>query len=268
MTAADSTSRAPHLAPRTRRTGRRSSLVAGLLATLAALASACAPMVLPPDGSIPGDERPPVEVSMEWWAMGDSLFAGYAKYPGAPAHLDGVQNFSVAGHTLVEVALFGQPQPTVRQQIEAAIERHGAPEHVLIHAGAADLVGRGFWRFDHASNLYVQEIAALDEWLRGQGVDVWWTTVAPFSLWSIPGLGGQEPLRSWLNDWLRTNLGDRVIDCDAALMGTDGVFADPKYLQPYDGVHVNRRGALAHATCISEQLAAAGHDVPVLTTPR
>ena len=269
MTAADSTSGAPH--PTTRRANRarpasRSRRLA-LIATLVALAAACTPVALPPTSTTvpPG---PPAEVSMEWWAMGDSLFAGYDKHRAAPSYLDGVENFAIPGHTLLQVELLGEPQTTVREQIEAAVELHGAPEHMVIHAGVADLVGRGLWGFDHGSDELAAEIASLDEWLRGLGVDVWWTTLAPFTFWSIPGLGGQGELRLWLNDWLHEHVGDRLIDCEEALIGFGGVYADAQYLLEDDGIHVNSWGARRHARCISEQLAEQGYDLPVLTEPR
>ena len=263
MTAADSTAGAPH--PMTRPARRRSRVA--LAAGLVALASACTPIAVPPQLTIPPD-RPPVEVSMEWWAMGDSLFAGYDKHHGAPSYLEDVEIFAVAGNTLLEVELAGQPQPTVRAQIETAIERHGAPEHMVIHAGVADLLGRGLYGFDHASVEFTAEIASLDEWLRGLGIDVWWTTLAPFTVWSIPGVGGQGELRLWLNEWLRDHLGDRLIDCERALIGPGGEYADAQYLLDTDGIHVNRWGALRHARCISAELAAEGFDVPVLAEPR
>ena len=264
MTAADSTSGAPHP---TARSAHRSRWIV-LLTALIAVVPACTPIAIPPSMTVPPDGPPAEEVPMEWWAMGDSMFAGYGKHPAAPAYLDGVQTFAVAGNTLVEVDLMEQPQPTVRAQIESAIERHGTPEHMVIHAGVADLVGRGLWGFDNGSDEYAQEIADLDEWLRGLGVDVWWTTLTPFTVWSIPGLGGQAELRIWLNRWLHDHLGDRLIDCEDALIGPDGVYADAQYLLPEDGIHVNRWGAQRHARCLAEQLGEAGHEIPLLTEPR
>lgn len=268
MTAADSTAGAPHVTTRTVRTASRSRRLA-LVTALVALAAACTPIALPlPTTTTVPPDRPPAEVSMEWWAMGDSLFAGYDRHRAAPSYLDGVEIFAIPGHTLLDVELLGQHQTTVREQIEAAIELHGAPEHMVIHAGVADLVGRGLWGFDHGSEEFTTEIASLDEWLRGLGIDVWWTTLAPFTFWSIPGLGGQGELRLWLNDWLHEHLGDRLIDCEAALIGLGGVYADAQYLLEDDGIHVNSWGARRHARCISEQLAAEGFDVPVLAEPR
>jgi len=260
MTAADSTSGAP--LPMTR-SGRRGRWIA-LAAALVVVASACTPAALPPTTTTTTvADRPASEVSMEWWATGDSLFAGYGKHPAAPAHLDGIENFAVQGHTLVQVDLLGEPHPTVRSQIERMIGLYGAPEHMVVHAGAADLLGRGLWGFDHSSEELTDEIASLDEWLRGLGIDVWWTTIAPFTLWSVSGLGGQAELRLWLNDWMRTHLGDRLLDCEEALIGFGGVFADGQYLLEDDGIHVNDWGARRHARCISERLADAGRDLPL-----
>ena len=238
--------------------------LAAVVAIVLLAAAACAPAPPATEPTTTTTAPPNQQVPMEWWAVGDSLFAGYLDEPGAPAYLAGVHNVAVAGDTLVEVELDGVPQPTVRARIASEIDEHGPPQRMLVHAGVADLVARGFWGFNHPWTMFSEEIASLDAWLTGLGVEVWWVTLTPFTIWSVPALGGQAELRRWINDWMRSNLGERVIDCDPALLDDRGWWADTRFVQSFDGVHVTERGATVHAGCISDRLALAGVDLPVV----
>jgi len=185
--------------------------------------------------------------------------------PAAPAYLPAAQLIARSGNTLVPVHLFGEPQPTVRQQIERAISRFGVPERLVVHAGVADLVARAVWGTTFPLERYVAGIAELDEWLVGLGVEVFWASLVPMASWSTLGSTGQDSVRQQLNAALRELAGERFIDCESAMTGSGGHWIAPELVQA-DGVHVTLAGAFAHASCISAELSwLHGRDLPVVT---
>jgi lysophospholipase L1-like esterase len=230
----------------------RSALGVAVL-VIAALGSSCAPAV----GGLPPAVLHPELPAGSWWAFGDSLFAGVGwQHLGAPSFIGGMENRAVAGHTLVALPFVGPQLPTVRSQIARAIERDGVPDHVVIHAGGADLLARVVRGTRPSIEEYGGAYRELDSWLRDLGVDVWWTSVAPFAPWSIPGSNDMNGVRLQMNDWLRTNMADQLIDCEADLVASGGAWLDERYVLPGDGVHLNGAGASAHARCIARALEA------------
>jgi len=226
-------------------------LRAGAAALMTALllgATACNP----PESGEPG--TPPV-ITNEWWAGGDSIFSGTGPYPGTPTFLEGVSNVSWGGNTISRVDILGQPQPTVREHLRAAVNRHGVPDNIVIHAGGADLFGIAAWNADIDVERFVADAVELDTWLRELGTQVWWTTITPMASWGATAR--LNPLRLAFNDGLRQAFPDRIVDCDPDLLDEDGRWLDDEFPIPLDGGHLNFEGARAHAECIGRVIGVA-----------
>ncbi|UDY37931.1 SGNH/GDSL hydrolase family protein [Dermatobacter hominis] len=214
--------------------------------------------------SVTAGPAPPITTdwwsTAEWWAFGDSLFAGHSSVPGAPSHLRGVVNAAAGGTTLVPVTTsMGNPNGDLAGQISAAIERAGRPRHVIISAGMADLYARQVWGADLPLASYTDRYVDITQWLRHLGIDVHWMTITPITSWGI--VGAQAWLQSALNAWLRSS-GLPLVDCESSLQAPGSPWLDDSLTFALDGVHLNETGSLTYARCIS---AAIG--VPLTTDP-
>jgi len=251
---------------------KRSATIA--LAVMAiALLSSCAPKA-PAAGGTPTEQAP---LSAVWWAAGDSVFAGVGAYNlGAPAHLSGVSNVSVAGNVLVGISILGNKQPTVMNQLQNTIARNGGevPENIILHAGGADMFARVQWAGADVTDRpgakvahltvddYTAEMQYITTYLENFGVTVWWTTIIPSTVWSPEAQ--VNTMRTSINDWMRANFGEHLIDCESAMTQPGTPWLNPTFnLSVIDGVHLNAKGAVAHANCIA---AATGLQVDA-TTP-
>jgi lysophospholipase L1-like esterase len=189
--------------------------------------------------------------STEWWAFGDSLFAGHDSAPGAPSHLRGVLNASVGGTTLVPVTTFGNQNGDLVSQIAGAIERSGRPRRVVISSGMADLYARQFWGVDLPLSAYTDRYLDVTEWLRNLGIDVHWMTLTPITTWGL--VGGQASMQAAINTWLRSS-GLPIVDCESSLTAPGSPWLDDSLTFSLDGVHLNEAGASRYAACISTKL--------------
>jgi lysophospholipase L1-like esterase len=238
------------------RTTRLVALVASVLLTASALGG-CTPDSSTIDGTpLVTTER---WSDVEWWAFGDSLFAGHAGVAGAPSHLRDVANAAVGGTTLVAMDVSGNRNGDLVSQIDAAIAAHGRPHHVIISSGMADLYGRQLLGVDLPLEAYTDRYRDVTDWLRNLGIDVHWMTLTPVTTWGI--VGGQTAMQATLNTWLRGS-GLPVVDCESSLTAPGSPWLDEALTFPLDGVHLNEDGAIRYASCIS---AAIG--VPLVTDP-
>lgn len=222
-----------------------SFVVASLL-----LAAACAP-----DQGQAGLAGPSIASSYDWWFAGDSGFAGVGDYDlGAPSKLRGVQSIAVAAHVLADVEILGNKQPLVLNQIRHAVSRYGGvlPGNVVIHAGGADLLARAM-ELPQLPLIedYTEAVRAIDDLYRSQGVEVWWTSVLPFTTWGLAG--SQVNFRLQLNAAIAEAVGpERFIDCDPVMTEASGRWLKTEFaLSIIDGAHLNAAGAVEHARCMA-----------------
>ena len=186
----------------------------------------------------------------DWWAFGDSIFAGESFVPGAPAHLQAV-NASVGGTTLVPVTILGRRQLDLTSQIGTAVERSGRPRHAVISAGMADLYARQLGGVTAPVAAYTARFEEVHAWLTSLGIDVHWMTLPPTTPWSP--IAGQEPVRVALNEWLRGS-GLPIVDCESSLQAPGSSWLDPAFTLARDGVHHDEEGARVYARCISDAI--------------
>lgn len=238
----------------------RRHLVAAFVAAAflgASAVSGCSPV------AVTAGPAPPVSVEqwsgIDWWAFGDSIFAGHNGVPGAPSHLRGVANASVGGTTLVPIATLGNPNSDLASQITEAIEHSGKPRHAVISSGMADLYARQLWGVDLPPDDYTDRYREITDWLRSLGIDVHWMTLTPVTPWGI--VGGQTGMQALLNEWLRGS-GLPIIDCEAVLRAPGSAWLDDSLTFDLDGVHLNETGAVRYAECISHALG-----IPLTTDP-
>ena len=214
-------------------------------------------------GGGPARPAPTVTVEQwsgaEWWAFGDSIFAGHNGVPGAPWHLRDVVNASVGGTTLVPVTTLGNANSDLASQLTGAIENYGRPRHVIISSGMADLYARQLWGVDLPLSMYTDRFREITGWLGSLGIDVHWMTLTPVTTWGI--VGGQTAMQAALNDWLRGS-GLPLVDCEAVLRAPGSPWLDDSLTFDFDGVHLNEAGSLRYAGCISDALG-----LPLTTDP-
>jgi lysophospholipase L1-like esterase len=225
----------------------RTPIAVGLVLILAALVGAC--NTPPPDD---GTEGPPLVISNDWWAAGDSIFSGSSNYYGTPAQLEGVSNVAWGGLTVTKTSILGTPQPTIREHLERMVNTHGVPDNVILHAGGADLVARVAWSADFTVDDFVADAVALDTWLRELGTEVWWSSITPVANWTP--VARANSMRLLLNEALQTAFGERFIDCEADLLGPNSAWLRQEYQVPLDGAHLNDVGARVHARCLAPRL--------------
>ena len=240
-------------------TSRRHPVAAVVAAALlgASAISGCAPV------SVTAGPAPTVTVEQwsgaEWWAFGDSIFAGHNGVPGAPWHLRDVVNASVGGTTLVPVTTLGNANSDLASQLTGAIEHNGRPRHVIISSGMADLYARQLWGVDLPLSMYTDHFREITDWLRSLGIDVHWMTLTPVTTWGI--VGGQTGMQALFNEWLRGS-GLPLVDCEAVLRAPGTPWLDDSLTFDFDGVHLNEAGSLRYAGCISDALG-----LPLTTDP-
>ena len=188
------------------------------VAAIAFAVAAAAPSCTLPRG---GDWAP----TMETWTAGDSIMVGNAQPPSWVDAL-GIPLFNTA----VGSRGFTTTTPgTIEEALDYWISYYGAPQRVLISAGANDqLTGAT------AANT-IAAMSHLETWLTSLGTEVIWITATRLTT--------PSPLLTSTNNWIRTR--PHFIDCGPV---TGEPLLDPAYA--WDSVHLNDAGDAKLSACV------------------